>query len=52
MTPAFHPLWSLAKQFGGGGHARAAGFEAHEPIKPLKKGFLREVERLLGDISN
>lgn len=42
----------LASKFGGGGHARAAGFECHHPIKTFKKKFLKEAGRLLGDTSN
>ncbi len=42
----------LATLYGGGGHAKAAGFEIQGSILPMKKGFLKEVERLLGDISN
>lgn len=42
----------LANLFGGGGHAKAAGFECHESIGPLKIKFLKETGKLLGDISN
>lgn len=42
----------LACLFGGGGHAKAAGFECHRSIGALKKDFLKEAGRLLGDISN
>ncbi len=42
----------LAALFGGGGHARAAGFECKESFVHLKKDFLAEVGRLLGDRSN
>lgn len=42
----------LASLFGGGGHAKAAGFECHNSKGTLKKDFLRQAGRLLGDISN
>jgi phosphoesterase RecJ-like protein len=37
----------LASCFGGGGHARAAGFECHGSIQTLRKKFLAEVVRFL-----
>jgi phosphoesterase RecJ-like protein len=37
----------LASLFGGGGHARAAGFECHESFGALKKAFLKEASRFL-----
>ncbi|MEI7900700.1 MAG: bifunctional oligoribonuclease/PAP phosphatase NrnA [bacterium] len=33
----------LAKQFGGGGHARAAGCTVHEPLSQAKKTFRKAV---------
>ena len=42
----------LAAIFGGGGHARAAGFECHNDINVVKNDFLKETGRFLGDISN
>lgn len=42
----------LAAIFGGGGHARAAGFESYNSIEILKENFLKEIGRFLGDISN
>jgi phosphoesterase RecJ-like protein len=42
----------LATMFGGGGHARAAGFECHNAIGAVKNNFLKETGRFLGDISN
>jgi phosphoesterase RecJ-like protein len=42
----------LAAIFGGGGHARAAGFECHNPIGAVKNNFLKETGRFLCDISN
>jgi len=42
----------LAAMFGGGGHARAAGFECHNAIGAVKNNFLKETGRFLGDISN
>ena len=38
---------SLASRFGGGGHARAAGFEAHGSLEDVKKNFLTEAGRFL-----
>ncbi len=43
---------TLASFFGGGGHAKAAGFECHNSKGTLKKDFLKQAGRLLGDISN
>jgi phosphoesterase RecJ-like protein len=37
----------LAARFGGGGHARAAGFERRGPLATLKMDFLREAVRFL-----
>lgn len=37
----------LALKFGGGGHARAAGFEAHGSLESLKKDFLEEAVKFL-----
>ena len=42
----------LASLFGGGGHAKAAGFECRNSIETLKKIFLKEAEKLLSGISN
>ena len=42
----------LASLFGGGGHAKAAGFECRNSIETLKANFLKEAGRLLSDISN
>ena len=36
----------LAHQWGGGGHARAAGFEGHGPVRNLKDNFLEEAGRV------
>ncbi len=37
----------LARRFGGGGHARAAGFEWQGQLEKLKKDFIKEVARVL-----
>jgi len=37
----------LASRFGGGGHARAAGFRYHGPVKTAFSEFLSEAERFL-----
>ena len=37
----------LASRFGGGGHARAAGFRYHGPVTIALNDFLREAERFL-----
>ncbi|MCP4682663.1 MAG: hypothetical protein GY864_10045 [Desulfobacterales bacterium] len=37
----------LAAKFGGGGHARAAGFEGKGPLTDVKKNFLKEAFRVL-----
>ncbi len=42
----------LASTFGGGGHAKAAGFESRDPFETFKNDFLKKTGRLLGDISN
>lgn len=42
----------LASRFGGGGHARAAGFECRGSIGILKEDFLKEAGRFLDGISN
>ncbi len=42
----------LASKFGGGGHARAAGFESHGSLETLKKNFLKEASKLIDGISN
>lgn len=42
----------LASMYGGGGHAKAAGFESHGSIETLKEDFLKKAGRLLGGISN
>ncbi len=42
----------LASIFGGGGHAKAAGFECHRPIGALKRDFLEEAGRFLVGKSN
>jgi phosphoesterase RecJ-like protein len=42
----------LASIFGGGGHAKAAGFECHRPIGALKRDFLEEAGRFLVGTSN
>ena len=42
----------LASFFGGGGHAKAAGFECRNSIETLKKNFLKEAGKLLSGISN
>ena len=39
----------LASRFGGGGHARAAGFTCDGPLVTLKKDFLLEAGRLLNE---
>jgi phosphoesterase RecJ-like protein len=39
----------LASRFGGGGHAKAAGFEIQGPIELLKNDFLREAVRFFND---
>ncbi|MBW2709416.1 MAG: DHH family phosphoesterase [Deltaproteobacteria bacterium] len=41
----------LASRFGGGGHARAAGFTGNGPLVTLKKNFLLEAGRLLNETS-
>lgn len=38
----------FCKNFGGGGHIRAAGCEIHGTLEEVKKRVLREVERALG----
>ncbi len=43
---------TLANRFGGGGHAKAAGFECHESIDVFKESFLKETGKLLGVLSN
>jgi len=40
---------SLASRFGGGGHAKAAGFDYHGHIEDLKKDFLKEAVGLLDE---
>ena len=42
----------LASRFGGGGHIRAAGFDAEGPISDLKRRFLQEANQVLDDTSN
>jgi len=42
----------LASCFGGGGHARAAGFERKGPIDALKRDFLKEAVRFLDGTSS
>jgi bifunctional oligoribonuclease and PAP phosphatase NrnA len=42
----------LAALFGGGGHARAAGFERHDSMVSLKKSFLKEAGKLLDAVSH
>ncbi len=42
----------LAAKFGGGGHARAAGFEDKGPLTEVKVNFLKEVFRVLDGIPN
>ncbi len=42
----------LANLFGGGGHAKAAGFECHRSIEPFKKDFLLEAGKILSGVSN
>jgi len=42
----------LAKRFGGGGHAKAAGIDCHGSIGHLKEDFLREAVQLLDGIPN
>jgi phosphoesterase RecJ-like protein len=37
----------LASRFGGGGHARAAGFTYHGPVTAALTDFLKEAERFL-----
>ncbi len=37
----------LAKQFGGGGHARAAGCTLHEPLSQAKRTFQRAITKWL-----
>ncbi len=39
----------LALRFGGGGHARAAGFTLRGPLETLKRDFLLEAGRLLNE---
>ena len=39
----------LALRFGGGGHAKAAGFTGHGTLASLKKDFLLEAGRLLNE---
>jgi len=39
----------LASQYGGGGHAGAAGFDCHGGIDDLQKDFLKEAGRLLDE---
>ncbi len=41
----------LASRFGGGGHAKAAGFTGNGPLATLKKDFLLEAGRLLNETS-
>jgi phosphoesterase RecJ-like protein len=41
----------LASRFGGGGHAKAAGFTRKGPLAALKKDFLMEAGRLLNETS-
>ncbi len=43
---------NLASMFGGGGHAKAAGFEYRESIGTLRKKFLKEAGKLLSATSN
>ena len=42
----------LASLFGGGGHAKAAGFECRNSIETLKMDFLKEAGKLLSGVSN
>jgi len=42
----------LASCFGGGGHARAAGFKSPGPISNLKKNFLKKAGRFLDGTSH
>ena len=42
----------LASRFGGGGHIRAAGFDADGSISDLKRKFLQEANQVLDDLSN
>ena len=42
----------LASRFGGGGHARAAGFTGTGEIRDLKKGFLYEAGMFLNGTYN
>lgn len=39
----------LAVSFGGGGHARAAGFEVHGDLETAKAAFLEEARRVLDE---
>ncbi len=40
----------LSSRFGGGGHSRAAGFDANGPLESLKKAFLNEIANYLDGI--
>jgi bifunctional oligoribonuclease and PAP phosphatase NrnA len=42
----------LASCFGGGGHARAAGFQGSGPLKVLKRDFLEKAVRFFDGTSN
>lgn len=42
----------LAVHFGGGGHARAAGFERNGPLDLVKREFLKEAVRYLNGTSS
>ncbi len=42
----------LASCFGGGGHARAAGFQGRGPLEVLKRDFLEEAVRFFDGTSN
>jgi phosphoesterase RecJ-like protein len=42
----------LASCFGGGGHARAAGFQGKGPLKILKRDFLEKAVRFFDGTSN
>lgn len=42
----------VAAQFGGGGHARAAGLSSSLTVEALKEGLLKEIDRRMKAMSN
>lgn len=42
----------LAAHFGGGGHARAAGFESKGPLDVVKRDFLKEADQFFNGTSS